>query len=221
VAEDIDAFKDTDGCPEPDNDNDGFPDATDQCPGTGSQAGADGMLGSPQDLNHNGISDGGEPPLTTDDVPTYAFEDRDGVLDTDGCHDSPGEDFDGDGFTDDAEALKIGTNPGYPCGNPGWPADLLADNRLNIGDINSFLFPLRGNGSFNKFDHPVPDPQDANIARWNLESAGPGATTINIGDLNALNPAVLAPTAAPPMFGGLPAFFTDVGNGVGGCPFPP
>ena len=57
IAEDIDAFKDTDGCPEPDNDNDGFPDVTDDCPGTDAQAGADGMLGSPQDLNHNGIQD--------------------------------------------------------------------------------------------------------------------------------------------------------------------
>jgi len=63
----------------------------------------------------------------------------------------------------------------------------------------------------------VPDPDDSNIARWNLL---PDAI-VNIGDLNALNPAVLAPTARPPMFGGQPAFFTDVGNGVGGCPFPP
>jgi hypothetical protein len=61
------------------------------------------MLGSPQDLNHNGISDGGEGTLTTDDVPK-AFEDYDGVLDNDGCHDSPGEDFDSDGYTDDHEA---------------------------------------------------------------------------------------------------------------------
>ena len=129
---------------------------------------------------------------------------------------APTADTDGDGFTDVDEGL-IGTNPGYPCGNPGWPVDLLADNRLNIGDLNSFLFPLRGNGSFNKFGHPVPDPDDSNIARWNLL---PDAI-VNIGDLNALNPAVLAPTARPPMFGGQPAFFTDVGNGVGGCPFPP
>jgi hypothetical protein len=35
--------------------------------------------------------------------------------------------------------------------------------------------------------------------------------------LNALNPAVNAPTARPPMFGGLPAFFTNGGQ----CPYPP
>ena len=33
VVEDIDAFKDTDGCPEPDNDNDSFPDVTETRPG--------------------------------------------------------------------------------------------------------------------------------------------------------------------------------------------
>ena len=88
---------------------------------------------------------------------------------------------------------------------------------LNIGDFNSFIFPLRGDGSFNKFGHPVPDANDSSIARWNLESIGVGALTINIADLNALNPAVNAPTARLPMFGGKPAFFTN--GGV--CPLPP
>ncbi len=126
-------------------------------------------------------------------------------------------DDDDDGFTDVAEA-SIGTGSQDPCGNDGWPAELVDDNNiLNIGDFNSFLFPLRGNGSFNKFGHPVPDAQDSNIARWNLDSAGAGATTIDIGDINAINPAVLAPTARPPMFGGQPAFFTNGGQ----CPFPP
>jgi hypothetical protein len=126
-------------------------------------------------------------------------------------------DPDGDGFTDAAEAA-IGTGSVDPCGNNGWPAELAGnDNRLTIGDFNSFLFPLRGDGSFNKIGHPAPDPQDVNIARWNLQVDG----TINVGDLNALNPAVIAPTSRPPMFGGQPAFFTNVGNGVGGCPFPP
>jgi len=130
---------------------------------------------------------------------------------------SAGCDSDGDGFTDAAEA-SIGTGAVDPCGNNGWPAELSGnDNSLNIGDFNSFLFPLRGNASFNKFAHPVPDPDDLLIARWNLL---PDAT-INIGDLNALNPAVNSPTSQAPMFGGQPAFFTDAGNGVGGCPFPP
>ncbi|HET9476701.1 MAG TPA: choice-of-anchor Q domain-containing protein, partial [Dehalococcoidia bacterium] len=147
IGEDLDAFRDWDGCPEPDNDNDGFPDATDACPGTSAQAGANGMLGSPQDLNHNGIRDGAEATLTSDDS-VLTFEDNDGVLDTDGCHDSPGEDFDGDGFTDDAEALTIGTNAGYPCGYNSWPADLwdqppLSANKITVQDLTSFIAPVR------------------------------------------------------------------------------
>ena len=32
VQEDIDGFEDKDGCPDPDNDNDGIPDVRDRCP---------------------------------------------------------------------------------------------------------------------------------------------------------------------------------------------
>jgi hypothetical protein len=123
MPEDYDGFKDSDGCPEPDNDNDAFSDVIDDCPGSGAVAGADGMLGSPEDLNHNGISDGGESALTSDDS-TLTFEDYDGVLDTDGCHDSPGDDFDGDSlglgdpfglfFRDEVEVF-MGTLPGFAC----------------------------------------------------------------------------------------------------------
>jgi len=126
-------------------------------------------------------------------------------------------DCDGDGFTGVAEQA-VGTNPQDPCGNSGWPADLQgSENRLNIGDFNSFLLPLRADGSLSKLGHPVPDPEDAGIARWNISPDD----VINIRDLNALNPAVHSPTARPPMFGGQPAFFADAGNGVGGCPLPP
>jgi len=218
MAEDYDAFKDTDGCPEPDNDNDSFPDGADQCPGSDQQTGADTVLGSGEDQNHNGKLDGGEDTvvvdgvLTTDDT-QLTFEDYDTILDNDGCHDSPGDDRDGDGFTDEAEVLFIGTDAAKNCGSTGWPADLAGNNNiLNIGDFNSFLFPLRIDGSFNKFGHAVPD-SDSNIARWNLA----GGNDINIGDLNALNPGVNAPTARPPMFGGQPAFFTNGGQ----CPGPP
>jgi hypothetical protein len=74
-----------------------------------------------------------------------------------------------------------------------------------------------GFGLFNKFGHPVPDLNDGNIARWNLLVDA----VINIGDINALNPAVVAATSRPPMFGGLPAFFMNMGSGVGVCPYPP
>jgi hypothetical protein len=59
----------------------------------------------------------------------------------------------------------------------------------------------------------VPDVQDPDIARWDLQPSN----LIDIGDLNAINPGVEAPTARPPMFGGQPAFFTNGGQ----CPFPP
>jgi len=123
-------------------------------------------------------------------------------------------DTDGDGFTDESEELYIDTSPTDPCGNDGWPAELVGnDNRLNIADFTSFIFPTRLDGSFHKFGHPVPDPLDATISRWNLDPNG----SINIADLNSLNPAIDAPTARPPMFGGQPAFFANGGL----CPSPP
>lgn len=126
-------------------------------------------------------------------------------------------DCDGDGWKGNQEAIiysAFGTvNDQDPCGNDGWPADVAGnDSRLNIGDFSSFLFPVRIDGSFNKFGHPVPDSEDANVARWNLQTDA----AINIGDMNALNPAVDASTSRPPMFGHQPAFFTD--GGV--CPSP-
>jgi hypothetical protein len=130
---------------------------------------------------------------------------------------SDGYDCDGDGWPGNQEAA-IGTNDQDACGNNGWPADLAgSDNRMNIADMNSFLAPPRGDGSFSKFGHPVPDANDPSIARWNLDLAGTGAGVINIADMNALNPAVNAPTSRPPMFFGQPAFFTNAGL----CPWPP
>jgi hypothetical protein len=154
----------------------------------------------------------GTPPPTTP-TPTPG-PDTDG----DTIPDASDPDDDGDGFADTAEVPHIGTGSLDPCGTTGWPADLAGnDNAFNIGDMNTFLFPLRADGSFNKFDHPVPDANDPNIGRWNLQVDG----SINIGDLNALNPAVTSPTSHPPMFGGQPAFFTDAGSGIGVCPYPP
>jgi hypothetical protein len=150
VAEDIDAFHDADGCPEPDNDNDAFPDATDDCPGTDAIAGPDGMLGSPEDLNHNGVRDDPpELPLTADDVAPYVFEDWDGVLDGDGCHDSTGDDFDGDSFSDELEALSMGTDAGRACAatpapndeDPDpWPPDADDDQDIDVGDLIKLFY---------------------------------------------------------------------------------
>ena len=171
VAEDYDNFKDTDGCPEPDNDNDGFQDFADNCPGSAAAVGADGMLGSPQDLNHNGVSNGAEGPLTTDDV-VKTFEDYDAVLDNDGCHDSPGADFDSDGYTDEAEAGTLFCGNGQNndpaddavvddgCPNGPAAAGVFSEGQLRIGTDAGY--PCGGNswpsdlvstgGSMNKLD---------------------------------------------------------------------
>jgi hypothetical protein len=187
IPEDFDAFKDDDGCPEPDNDNDGFPDTTDACPGTDAHAGGDGMLGSPEDLDHNGIQNGAEDPLTTDDV-VLTFEDYDGVLDGDGCHDSPGDDFDGDSFGvlsgglpifHDEREVFLGTNPGNGCAATptandepqpdAWPVDADDNQFVNLLDV----LPMKQH--FNTTD---PDP-DYN-PRFDLQDQN---GTINLFDV--------------------------------------
>ena len=126
VAEDYDAYRDTDGCPDPDNDGDGFPDATDQCPGTDWTAGPDG------------IADSGDEPPDKNGVPIRTKEDYDGIIDTDGCHDSPGDDWDGDRFGDEAETY-IGTDPLDSCpdnsSDDAWPPDINKDTRADILDV--------------------------------------------------------------------------------------
>jgi hypothetical protein len=102
VDEDIDSFHDSDGCPEPDNDNDGKPDHIDQCPATDFTAGPDG------------IADTGDEPLNTLQVPIQTREDYDGISDEDGCHDSPTDDYDLDGLTDEVEYPVYGTDPVIP-----------------------------------------------------------------------------------------------------------
>jgi hypothetical protein len=115
VVEDIDSFHDGDGCPEPDNDYDNFPDSTDDCPGTDYLAGP------------NGISDfgGDEPVLYL--TPYQSREDFDGVIDTDGCHDSPNDDYDGDAIGDETEVFTLGTDPV----NPDTDADTVTDGSDN------------------------------------------------------------------------------------------
>ncbi len=102
VPEDLDAFHDSDGCPEPDNDSDGIADSHDTCAGTDFTAGPDG------------VSDTGDEPLNGLMVPIQTKEDFDGIADEDGCHDSPTDDYDMDGIADDVEWVTYGTNPVIP-----------------------------------------------------------------------------------------------------------
>lgn len=127
------------------------------------------------------------------------------------CPDAlPDEDFDGFRDTDEAQ---IGTSAHDPCGGTGWPADLDPNNMLDIGDFNSFVFPMGtddGHGAFAYFGHPVLDPGRTNEERWNLSPN----EAIDIADINAINPAVSASTSRPPMLGGTPAFAQS-------CPYAP
>jgi hypothetical protein len=144
IPEDYDDYQDWDGCPEADNDNDGFPDVTDDCPGTNWTAGPDG------------IADSGDEPLDEHGVPIQTREDYDGIIDSDGCHDSPGDDYDGDGFADETEAY-VGTDPTDACANPGggdsWPPDTNLDTLVDITDAGTFFiaFPsFQGNPKYSK-----------------------------------------------------------------------
>jgi hypothetical protein len=187
TPEDFDAFKDGDGCPEPDNDNDGFPDSADQCPGDENVAGPDGVLGSGEDQNHNGILNAGEDTvvvdgvLTVDDV-VLTYEDYDLVLNTDGCHDSPGDDRDGDGYRDEVEALHVGTKADDPCGTDAWPSDLvgtgISANRFDTVDLASFLAPVRRINT---------SPEDVGFfdKRWDLVPGTIFGEHINVQDLTA------------------------------------
>ncbi|MDO8611936.1 MAG: cohesin domain-containing protein [Dehalococcoidia bacterium] len=119
-------------------------------------------------------------------------------------------DDDSDGFSDTTEQ-HIGTDRADWCANSStpdneaddrWGADFDDNQVLGIGDFNGFVFPLRPDGSFNKFGHSIPDPQDPNLVRYDIDPN----STIGIGDINALNPFVTASTSRPPMFFGQPAY---------------
>ena len=117
-------------------------------------------------------------------------------------------DDDNDGFTDDAEALTIGTNAGYPCGGNSWPADLwdlppFSANKITVQDITSFIAPVRRLGT----SAGVNDPNFS--ARWDLAPGnGVFLTTINVQDLSILV------TLHPPMLNGARALNGPV------CPYP-
>ncbi len=96
VPEDMDGFKDADGCPELDNDNDGVVDGMDGCPMAPEDFDgySDGDGCPDPDNDNDGIDD------AADRCPNDA-EDIDGDRDADGC---PDRDADGDGVPDDSDA---------------------------------------------------------------------------------------------------------------------
>jgi len=167
-----------------DSDNDAVLNATDNCltiPNGPAQAGLPGVGNQ----------------TNSDDIATFPSW-------GDALGDACDTEDDGDGWTD-AEEQPLGTNAQSRCGSAGWPGDLDNNGSMSGGDLNSFLFPLRGtddgHGLFNKFNHLV--SEGASVKRWDLDGTGPA---IGGSDINALNPAVLGGTSRPPMFSGTPAF---------------
>ena len=115
-----------------------------------------------------------------------------------------GADDDGDGFSAAVETY-VGTNSLAPCGNAGWPADLLSEgpsaNRLDLQDVGSYVAPL---------PHLNTSPGETWFdRRWDIvPGAGAFVDVINIQDIGQL--IVLA----PPMLGYQTAFNQT-------CPSPP
>ncbi|MCP4293613.1 MAG: OmpA family protein [bacterium] len=112
VAEDLDGYKDEDGCPELDNDGDGLHDDCDKCPDQPEdQDGFQDEDGCPDPDNDNdGVID------AHDNCPDVA-EDLDGFQDSDGC---PDPDNDGDGVIDAADKCPD-TPKGVAVENDGCP----------------------------------------------------------------------------------------------------
>jgi hypothetical protein len=112
-------------------------------------------------------------------------------------------DFDGDGYTDEAETRFIGTAVDHPCGAE-WPSNLVEPvessdafrlNTLDILDVTSFLAPER------RLDTDPGDPY--HDPRWDLvPGSGAFSNNINIGDITALFHGGQGSGAYPPMFGG-------------------
>jgi hypothetical protein len=111
-----------------------------------------------------------------------------------------------------AEAqFKIGTGSLDPCGNNGWPLELVSTpastaNKFNISDLGSFVAPVRRLGK---------NPNQAGFSsRWDLVPGNSGLVSsgwINIVDLGA---TVSGVSGFPPMLGGVKAL-----NQL--CPYPP
>jgi hypothetical protein len=204
---DGDAFGDAcDACPAtadpnscPDDDNDGFTDVNE---------GGTPLCGA--NVNHDG-NPVNDDTLVNDGCPAVGPAEAN-------CADTVDEDSDG-AFNDGCPQIgsfseaqfKIGTGSQDPCGNNGWPLELvttgLSANRYNISDIGSFVAPIRRLGK---------NPNQAGFSsRWDLVPGAiigaPGLGWINVQDLATTTGGG---TAFPRMLGGV-----KVLNQL--CPYPP
>ncbi|NCG22207.1 MAG: OmpA family protein, partial [Rhodobacterales bacterium] len=111
-AEDLDGYDDKDGCPDPDNDDDGVPDIDDQCKEAEDIDGWQDEDGCPDpDNDDDGVLD------NDDTCPTDA-----GTAETNGCPDA-----DGDGVGDNTDRCPDLAGPVKTMGCPDRDSDDVAD----------------------------------------------------------------------------------------------
>ena len=144
-AEDLDAYDDLDGCPDPDNDGDALLDGNDQCPNDAEDHdGFNDLDGCPDPDNDNdGVNDGADPCASTPGPADNAGcpwpdADSDGIFDKDdacaavkgvselkGCPDA-----DADGVTDAADRCPLLPGPARPYGGcPDADGDGITDDK--------------------------------------------------------------------------------------------
>jgi outer membrane protein OmpA-like peptidoglycan-associated protein len=136
-SEDLDGFRDLDGCPDPDNDFDGVTDGNDKCPETREDK--DGI--ADDDGCPDVDDDGDNIPVPKDKCPDDR-EDLDGFEDDDGC---PELDNDRDGIIDASdrcpvEAETINNNEDNDgCPDAGASMILLGRDRIDLVTPISFV----------------------------------------------------------------------------------
>ncbi len=199
--------------PVTDVDGDGVSDTADNCPlaPNPDQADLDGDLrGNACDLDddNDGVVDIAETPCGGDPLNASLRPERSDLAGDDDGDTLVDEalpaiaaayDCDGDGYTGTIEGYVFGgagPRDQDPCGADGWPLELSTDanppdsaNRVNIRDINTFLFPRRLDAN----------PGDASFSyRHDLlpGASFPFSKHINLADLQSLV------FSLPPMFGG-------------------
>jgi hypothetical protein len=194
--------------PNSDHDGDGYLNRQDNCPLV-----PNGVLQDNQaDADGDGIGDACDVVVSAGDghLHEVCVVDQESIG-TGGTPSTPAcpvfvPDQDNDGFSATVE-LHVGTNPNVPCGQTGWPADLvstgMSTNDIDISDLASFVAPVRRLNT-------SPGDEPAFNKRWDLVPGSSGlGEHINITDLAAIT------TLYPPMLEGPRAY------GGPPCPYAP